>query len=477
MALLKASLLAILAGAGSEEPEYPLGPLRLPPIAEEATPFRIADLRYAFTEGTDDGGTLSSFETRVRAGGRLFAGGEVIGDRIGLFVDTQRIELGASEENGDYELEGSFRAPWFVLGARAFHEEGEWAFAASASVRFSNDLELLVSNSQDLDESAFTPSPVSDFAESGILPPIGPPSRELRATSVGLLYQRENHLEALAEVRASRVRTEAGFDLDVERYRLATLWSPERFQIDGGLSYEKTSGRLAGRELTATLGIDAEVNSHILARASTLQRWEPGVLRFEEDYRFGATFFGRRHRFARRSEASARVLELQRKANALGYNERRVYDVEGLRRFRERLGISPARLELKDALDELYRAQVRDRNVPQLGFEVELGENSILTVERRGYRAFVGFPWPLRLPFLPGEEAVDFLQADFIVRHEDHAGGVRAVSREVSLTAFLNREMSLFFRWQDPGVAVEAVILERSLPSRFTAGFEYAMGR
>ena len=37
--------------------------------------------------------------------------------------------------------------------------------------------------------------------------------------------------------------------------------------------------------------------------------------------------------------------------------------------------------------------------------------------------------------------------------------------------------MSLAFRWQDPGIAPEDVILERSSPSRFTASFEYSMGR
>lgn len=474
MALLKASLFALLSGAGTEGPEYPLGPLRLPPMAEEATPFRLVDLRYAFT---DSDGTVSRFETRVRAGASLFVGGEVEGDRRGLFLDTQRIEFGVSEENGDYELEGSFRAPWFVLGTRALQKGDEWAVSGAGSVRFSNDMELLVSHSQDLDKSVFTPSPVAEFARSGILPPLGPPSRELRRTSVGLLYQRQNHLEAVAEAGLSRVRTEAGFDLDVQRYRLGTLWNPTRFQIDGGLSFESRSGRLSARELTATLGIEAEVSSHLLARASTLQRWEPGVLRFEEDYRFGATFFGKRHRFARRSEAAARVLELQRKANALGYNERRVYNLEGLRRIRERLGLSPARLELKEALDELYRAQVEDRNVPQLGFEVGIGEDSILTVDRRAYRAFVGVPWPLRLPFLPSEEAVEFLLAEFTIRHDDYPGGLRAVSREASLTAFLNREMGLFLRWQEPGIGPEEVILERSFPSRFTVGFEYAMGR
>ncbi|MGH9391643.1 MAG: hypothetical protein ACRD1Z_18745, partial [Vicinamibacteria bacterium] len=87
MALLKASLVALLAGAGSEGPEYPLGSLRTPPIADGAAPFRLVDLRYAFT---DDGEILSSFETRVRVGGSLFVGGEVTGARRGLFVDTQR---------------------------------------------------------------------------------------------------------------------------------------------------------------------------------------------------------------------------------------------------------------------------------------------------------------------------------------------------------------------------------------------------
>lgn len=474
MTVLTASLLALLAAVSDEGPDYLLGPLRLPPIAEGATPFRVADLRFAFT---DDGGTVSSFKTRVRAGGSLFIGGEVTGDRHGLFFDTQRIELGVSEENGDYELEGSLRAPWFVLSTRAFHEDGEWAVSGAGSVRFSNDFELLVSHSHDLDERVFTPSPVAEFARNGILPPLGPPSRELRGTSVGVLYQHENNLETLATARMSRVRTEAGFDLDVERYRLATLWNPNRLAIDGELSYENTSGRFTARELTASIGIETEVGASLLVHGSTLQRWEPRVLRFDEDYRFGATFFGRRHRFARRSEASAHILELQKKVNVLGYNERRMYDLEGLRRFRERLGISPARLELKEALDELYRSQVRDRNIPQLGFELEIGEDSLSGIERRGYRAFIGVPWPVRLLFLRNEDSVDFLLAELIVRQDDYSGGIRAVSRELSLTAFLNREMNLWLRWQDPGIAPEDVILERSRPSRFTVGFEYAMGR
>jgi hypothetical protein len=474
LALLKASLVALLSGAGDPGPDYPLGPLRLPPIADAATPFRVADLRYSFT---DDGGTFSSFDARLRAGGSLFVGAEVRGDRRGLFLDTQRIELGLSEENGDYELEGSYRAPWFLVGTRVVQEQDEWEISASGSLRFSKDLEVLFAHDRDLDESVFVPGPLEDFVRSGVLPDPAPPGRQLRGTSVSLLYQRGNHFEALLDVRGSRFRTEAGFDLDVERYGIASLWNPERSQIEGAFSYSTTSGRISSQELDADLAIDAELTSHLLASASTSQRWEPGVLRFEDAYRVGATFFGRRHRFERRSEAAARVLELQRQANALGYNERRVYDVDGLRRFRERLGISRARLELKEALDELYRAQVRERNVPQLGFELEMGEDSIRTVDRRGYRAFVGIPWPLRLPFLRSEDAVEFLLAEFLVLHEDYGGGLRAVTREAALTAFLNREISLFVRYRNPGITPDEVILERSAPSTFTVGFEYLMGR
>ncbi|MGH9321917.1 MAG: hypothetical protein ACRD21_13765, partial [Vicinamibacteria bacterium] len=294
---------------------------------------------------------------------------------------------------------------------------------------------------------------------------------------LGLFYQQENHLEVFADARLARFRTEAGFDLDVDRYRLGSLWNPARAEIEGELSHTRTSGRLASTDLAAVLDIDVEIHPHFLARASTRQRWEPGVLRFEEDYRLGATFFGRRHRFPRRSEAASRVLELQRRANALGYNERRVYDVEGLRRFRERLGISSGRLELAAALDELYLAQVRDRNVPQLGFEIGIGERSIPGIESRSYRAFASVPWPTRWPFSGSEKSVEFLRFDFAFVDEEFSSGIRAVTREASLTAFLNREMSIAFRWERPGIVPEEIIEERSRPSRFTVSFDYAMGR
>jgi hypothetical protein len=310
-----------------------------------------------------------------------------------------------------------------------------------------------------------------------MLPPAGPPNHALRESSIGLLYQRENHFEALAEAASSQVRTEAGFDLDLDGYRLSTIWNPERFEIDGEIAHESRRGFVDSNELGAFLGIGAEIGSRVLAQASTSERWQPGVLRYGKEYRFRGTYFARRHRFPRRGEAAERVLALQRKANALGYNERRVYDLVGLRRFRERLGISGERLELKDEIDDLYRAQVRDRNLPQLAFELALAEDKILTVERREYRGFIGIPWPLRLPFTPNPEAVEFLEVQLAVWREDYGGGLRAVSREMTVNAFLNRELSFFFRWQNPGDGPEQVIAERGLPSMIAFGIDYALGQ
>jgi hypothetical protein len=450
-ALLHAAFLA-----AADDPEYLLGKLRLPPIAQPASPFRLADLRYSFSR---DGSTLSSFETRLRVGAGAFVGGEVVGDRLGLFFDTQRIELGVSEENGSYEVESSYRAPRFLFGARAEGSEDDWRVSAGGSLRFTNDLEVVLGYEGDLDDAAVVAG-----------------TREIQAGSAGFLYQRGSHLEVLGDVRFSRLRTAGGFDLDVSEFQAQALWNRDPVELDGVVSCRDTSGRLASQQWTASFGGRFEIAEHLLAHAATTQRWEPGILRFEDDYRAGLTFFGRRHRFARSGEAASLVSELQRRVNALGYNERRVYEVDGLRRFRERLGISPARSELEAALDELYRAEVRDRNVPQLGFELALGDDDVRTVEYRAYRAMVGVPWRVRWPFSRNEDAVEFVTAEFTLLEEDFPG-VTAVSRDLIVTLWLNREMSLAFRWESPGRTVEDIAQGVTRPARVTLGFDYALGR
>jgi hypothetical protein len=449
-------VLAALLAAG-DDPEYPLGRLRLPPIAEAASPFRLVDLGYAFAR---DGGTLSSFETRLRVGSGVFLGGEVTGDRLGLFFDTQRLELGVSEENGAYEVEGSYRLPRFHLGTRAFGREDDWSVFADGSVRVTNDLEIVLGYGEDLHE-----------------PEVDAGTRETRAASTGFLYQRGSRLEVSGDARFSLLRTAGGFDEDVATYRAATLWNWAPIELEGEISHREASGRISSEEWSVFLGAQVEIFSHFLAHATTSERWEPGILLFEEAHRAGLTFFGRRHRFPRSAEAAERVNELQKRANALGYNERRVYDVDGLRSFRERLGLSRAREELEAELDELYRAQVRDRNVPLLGFEFAWGDDAVNGFEFRAYQARVGIPWRIGWPFSRSEDLVEFVTADFVVREEMFPANLRAVSRELSVAIWLNRDMSLVVRWENPGRTPDEIAQETSHPTTLTLSYEYALGR
>lgn len=478
MILLQSALALFLAangnGGGGEDPEYPLGKLRLPPIADKASPFRLVDLRYSFA---DDGSTVSSFETRVRVGASSFVGGEVRGERRGLSFDTQRLELGVTEENGLYQIESSLRAPRFLLGLNATEGENGWAVSSQGQARLSNDLELLLSYAENFDRSRFQPPPAG-IPTTGE-PPAPPLSRVLHSASAGLFYQRTNDLEVQGRAQLARVRTEASFDIDLQTYRLAGTWNRSSVEIDAGASYQRTSGRLASDEMSISLSAATEIGPYFLARGSTDQRWEPGIIRLQEDYRVGLTYFARRHRFARTGEAAERLLELQKQANALGYNERRVYDLDGLRRFRERLGISKARLELKDALDELYRSEVRDRNVPQLGFETGFGEDAVAGTRSHSYRVFFGVPWRVSLPFpfSLNEDAVEFVTAELVLKEDRYTAGALAISRTFGVTASLNREMDIRFRWERPGVTPLDRARGTRPSSRYTLSYEYAFGR
>jgi hypothetical protein len=474
VALLRTTLLTILAGGGVEDPDYPLGKLRVPPMTERAHPFRLVDLRYGFTE---DGQTLSSFETRLRVGASAFIGGEVTGERRGFFLDTQRMELGVTEEHGSFGLEGSYRAPWFLLGARGVRESGDWLVETAGSFRLSDDFELLFSLAEDFDDSRFTPGTIEEFASSGELPEPPPTGRDHASRSVGFLYQRKSYLELIGDVLWSKRRTEASFDLDVARYRFEALVHRAPITLGGSIVSQTFSEPLARTEHAANFGADVELGGHFLARAETSQHFEPGVLRFEDRYRVELTYFGRRHRFSRSAEAAARVEALQKKVNALGYNERRVYDVDGLRRVRERLGISASRSELTAELDELYHAQVEDRNVPQLGFSAELADDAVRGVESRLYRVFVGVPWLVTWPFSGSEQSVEFLSVELGVREDDYPAGVHAVSYSLFVTAFLNREMAVRVGFERPGATPEEIAREASATDRFTVSYEYAFGR
>ncbi len=274
----------------------------------------------------------------------------------------------------------------------------------------------------------------------------------LRSGSVGFLYQRENDLELRGDASVSRIRTEAGFDQTRSRLGSSGVWNIADIELDGTFHVDRITQRLGRTEALAELGVTIRMAGNFVVTGRTLQQWQPGVERFVRDYRGALTFFGRRFRFARQSEAAAEVLQLVGRANELGYNERRVYDVESLRALRERLSISPARADLAEAVKTLYLAQVRERNVPQLGFEFATTTDEAAGSETDTYRIFVGVPWCLAWPFTHSKERVEFLRIDWVLGDERFPSIAWATrSHELTVSAELNRQHTLRVRWERPG--------------------------
>ena len=251
-------------------------------------------------------------------------------ERVGAFFDTQRLELGftSDEEDGRLDIEGSLRAPLFLVRVDAKRREDFWAFESEGSIRLSSDWEVLLSYANDTNNTGGGPPSLEEFIDTGRLPPSEPPTRTLRSGSLGFLYQRANNFELEADARVSRVRTEAGFELRRQQFSSNAVWNRLPFELDGAIELAHT-GRPTRTEGRAEIGAAVQVGAHLLATARTIQQWQPDVERSVRDYRVGLTFFGRRYRFARAraNPTAVKTLELTRRVNELGYNERRVYDM------------------------------------------------------------------------------------------------------------------------------------------------------
>lgn len=416
---------------------------------------------------------MQGFESRIRLGSFAFLAGEVRNQRRGAFFSTERIDIGLSEENERYVIEGGYRAPKWLLRARAERrprhtpipgaasdeENGGWVFDTRWALRLNPDLEILLELLGDTE-------PSTTF-----------PTRPLRRSGFGFLYQRGSHLDMFTNVSRSRIRTEGGLEYDLGRVEADATYYRTGFELESVFTYTDSNGRLASSEGFASIGLAAELGRYVVARASASNRWEPGVKRFEQDLRGGVTFYVRPHHFFRGGEVGSRVLALTRRAYELGYNERRVYDLDALRALRERLSLSARAQELAAELDEVYRAQVRERNVPQAGFELAQSSNDIVGVDSWSYRVFAALPWPMNWPFVRDEESVDFVQVEYLHKKLDFVANRVTFQRELTIEVALNREIAARFRWIDPARTPEDISLFRNRPTRIELEFDYAFGR
>ena len=463
MTILTAAGLGMLLAAGSD-PEYPLGRLRFPSLTKPAEPLKLTEFHYGFSE---NGSTVQRFEARIRFKAFAFLSGEVISQRRGVAFTTQRIDLGLTEERGRYVIEGGYRAARWLLRARAERRptppsssaDPGWIIDTRGALRFNPDFELLFKFLEDTG------------SESSLV------TRPLRRGALGFLYQRGTGLDISASVSTARVRTEGGIETDRHGVNLGAIVYHDIVQVDSAFAYSRSTGRLAASEGSASVSLSGELGPYLVGRASTAQRWQPGIKRFENDTRLGITFFGRRHRFFRGGKVGPRVLALTRRAYELGYNERRVYSLDGLLRLRERLALSSMREELANDLDDLYRAEVTDRSVPQARFEITRRANEIDGVRSWTYRVFVGVPWRVNWPFTRSEGSVNFVGVEYTQEEFEFLPDFQTLARELRIEVALNREMSASFRWTLPARTPADIALFNRRRSRIELEYAYAFGR
>ena len=453
----------MLLAAGSD-PEYPLGRLRFPSLTKPADPIKLTEFHYGFTE---NGSTVQRFEARIRLKAFAFLSGEVIRQRRGVAFATQRIDLGLTEERGRYVIEGGVPSRQMV----------------GPSSSGAPTYPTLFLDRPGLDHRHPRGAPFQSRLRASVRVPRRHRLRSFSGNAAvttrcaGFLYQRGTGLDISASVSTARVRTEGGIETDRHGVNLGAIVYHETLQLDSAFAYSRSTGRLAASEGFGSVGLSSELGPYFLARASTAQRWRPGVKRFENDTRLGITFFGRRHRFFRGGEVGPRVLALTRRAYELGYNERRVYSLDALLRLRERLALSSWREQLANDLDRLYRAEVADRNVPQARFEIARRTNEIDGVRSWTYRVFVGVPWRVNWPFIRSEESVNFVGVQYTQEEFEFLPDFQTLARELQIEVALNREMSASFRWTLPARTPTDIALFNPRRSRIELEYVYTFGR
>ncbi len=445
---------AALLAFAAEAARYPL-PLTPPPPSPSGV--AVTDVQYALSEQPR---LVQHAGARVRVGGLGYAGFSVKNQLRAVALQTYRLDADASEENGERGFGVAYRTSRFRLGSRALlPAEGEpHDLSVDVGVRLGADTEIVASY---LEERRPRPFPSN-------------PSREnsLRAAREG-----DHGLELAVRATRSTVPTVAGFDF--HRHRLAATGARAfgRAEAEGELGFERTSGRLASSEVVAALTVRRPVWSRVLAELSTRNRWEPGVSVFEHEHGAAISLHARRAVLPRTGEASRLTTDLARLANRRGANVARGHDDLARRALRERAGLSPHREELAYAVEALYAAQVAERLVPLVGVEATVGRDTVRGIRRHSYRAFVGAPWPLGLPWGRDEEAVPFVRVSYARTESDYDIAPTTVDWDAAVALELNREHSLVATWSRPGRTPLDLVRVTSTAKSFRVAYVYARGR
>lgn len=452
-------LLLPLLLLGGDEPSYPLGPLSPRSLTEPGRPLVLTDLRYRLAHEAEN---VQAFSVRARVASWGFLGALVDDQRRGLSLQTQRLALGYFADPSFTNLQAGWRGSRLLLEVEAERrppQDGHgWTIDGALGLRLAPDLEAFASLLADTDRRATLP-------------------RTVASQALGVLWQRGTRLDLTANLGRSEVRTQAGFDLETLRASAGAAGYAWASEAAAEVGFERTRGRTPRDEIFASASLRSVVGGRWLAEARSQNRWEPGVRWFDHEIGAGLSLHARRVRLPRAGEAATRTLGLARRAVALGYNERRVYDTDGRRALRERLALSPRRAELAAELLALHRAQVDEREVPLVGVAGSERYEAVSGVRRRSLEAFLGVAWPPRWPWRHDEASVPFLVARYTRVAARFGNGFTSLTHSAALEAELNREMSLVLRWRRPGLTPLDVTLRTGGARSWEVEYVYALGR
>ena len=462
--------------AAAEELEYVLGPLRFPPLLDEAAPLRLVDLDLQYWDARSRRGSLS---TRFKLHDRWFIGGEVDSERFGMFVDSARMELGVTRSDQALVVEGAYRFKHWLqrVELQRSRAGGDYLVDLDAAARLSDGVEILLGYFEDFDQQTNQPPSLDEFIETGVLPGAGRPSRLVKRRQLGIRFQPDSRFEVDARLSSSRRRAAGGFDFDETQLSIDSIWNHRRLELSGEASVLDVGGRLARRQFLVGLGAEYRLSNRLVVHGRTRQGWQPGVLRDDHGFSGGVTWYARRHRFARGEAIGERVNELVRSAYALGLNERRVFDPASLRGLRDRLSLTDTREALAESIEALYRAQVLDRQVPQVGVTLGTHTDRIVGVETRTYGLFLGLPWGPRFWLRGGEPSVNFVHLEWAFIEQRFDGGLVATADSLSIRVALNRELGARLSWRRPGRTPLDIANRLTRPSTLSIEFTYALGQ
>ena len=438
-------------------PLYPLGPSPMRDFLAPGDPFTLTDLRYSMQ---DSGDAAQAFAARVKYGKRGYLGAEIDDDRQGLSLETHRLRLAASTENGSWTLGAGWRSRRAIVSADARqHGEGDdrgWALGPTLQFRLTPDVELYG-------------WVTGDTAK--------PEGRSLTSAGIGAVWQRGAWLEAFGEYARSYEVTDAGSENRLHAGRLSLVAQVGRVEAFAEASLEDTEGRFPRRESDAAGRLRVPLAPRLLLEGGARGRFDREAGALQQEYGGTLTWFGRRFTLPRAGLAARRALELARRATEAGEYERRVFDEPALRAQRERLSLSPRAAEMREDTASLYRAQVEERSVPLLGAELLYREDSLAGRSAVAARVLVGVPWPLTWPWRSGEASVPFLRLDLEHERTTTASSLRSSADRASLTVSLNREMDLVLAVARAEPTALDVVRGIGVVRTFTASYVYARGR